>query len=59
MKGGLRDHPEHLDHPGRSLGLRSLEAGVANRLESLEGREWAFRKDELARHRPLSPGGRL
>lgn len=33
-----KDHPEHLDHPGRGLDLRRLEANMAHRLEDLERR---------------------
>lgn len=35
-KHALRDHPQHLDHPGRGLELRSLEACLAKRLERPE-----------------------
>lgn len=31
-----KDHPEHLDHPGRSLDLKRLKASVAHRSEDLE-----------------------
>lgn len=38
-----KDHPEHLDHPGRSLNLKRLRASMAHRPEDLE-RERTFQK---------------
>lgn len=38
-----KDHPEHLDHPGRSLNLKRLRTSMAHRPEDLE-RERTFQK---------------
>ncbi|KAL6081507.1 hypothetical protein STEG23_003218, partial [Scotinomys teguina] len=33
-----KDHPEHLDHPGRSLDLKRLKASVAHRFSTCQTR---------------------